>query len=137
MQNTTGNQSTLMEFAHGSAKYMSGIYKLYLKYKWPQVLEYHFKSHNHHMVKMQDGNYGGWGHADMDLMSLYMFSHPRARQVKQATQSSWTRLKDMSKEFCHAFTYSKFLSLCKSGFIHRCHKCNLLDHRAGTCMRAN
>jgi len=37
MQNTTGNQSTLMEFAHGSAKYMSGIYKLYLKYKWPQV----------------------------------------------------------------------------------------------------
>ena len=91
-----------MEFAHSSSKYMSGIYKLYLKYEWPQVLEYHY---NHLMVEMQDGNYRGWGHVDADPMSLYLFGHPKARQVKQVAQSSWTGSKDVSKQFCHAFTY--------------------------------
>jgi len=54
-----GNQHTLTQFAHGSSKYMSGTYKLYLKYEWLQVLEYHFEFHNRRIVEMQEGNYGG------------------------------------------------------------------------------
>ena len=42
-----GNQLSLIQFTHGSCKYISGLYRLYLKYKWPQVLEYHLKFHNH------------------------------------------------------------------------------------------
>ena len=103
---------------------MSGLYKLYLKYEWPQVLEYHFKFHNRHIVEMLDGIYGGWGHMDADLMSMFLFSHPKAWKIKQAGQLPWTGTKDMSKQVCHAFTYGKCTSPCKSGHIHKCHKCN-------------
>src|SRR5882724_11945936 len=53
---TSGNQKALLDFAHRSRKYMAGLYKLYTKYEWPQVLEYHFMFHNHHMVEMQEGS---------------------------------------------------------------------------------
>ena len=48
----SSNMSVLIDFTQGSSKYMSALYKLYLDYKWPQVLEYHFKFHNRHMVEM-------------------------------------------------------------------------------------
>ena len=72
-----GNQSSLLEFAHSSSKYMSDLYKLYLEYEWPQVLEYHFKFHNRRIVEMQDGIYNGWGHMDVDLMAMFLFGHPK------------------------------------------------------------
>jgi len=72
----SGNHSSLIDFAHGSSKYISGLYKLYLEYEWPQVLEYHFKFHNRCIVEMQEGSYSGWGHVDADLMSFHLFGHP-------------------------------------------------------------
>src|SRR5882724_8576135 len=41
----SGSQASLIHFAHSSSKYISGLYKLYLKYEWPQVLEYNFRFH--------------------------------------------------------------------------------------------
>jgi len=49
------NHSSLIDFTHGSSKYISGLYKLYLEYEWPQVLEYHVKFHNRHIFEMQEG----------------------------------------------------------------------------------
>jgi len=64
----SGNHQALLEFAHGSSKYIqdctsctsryiSGLYKLYIKYEWPQVLEYHFRFTNRRIVEMQEGPY--------------------------------------------------------------------------------
>ena len=80
------NHQAMLKFAHGSSKYMSGLYKLYVEYKWPQVLEYHFRFHNHQMVEMQEGSYGGWEHVDADLMSMHLFGHPRTRPPKKYSQ---------------------------------------------------
>jgi len=66
------------------------------QYEWPQVLEYHFKFHNHCIVEMQEGVYCSWEHVDANLMSLHLFSHPKARPAKQNTQPAWSGLKDMS-----------------------------------------
>src|SRR5882672_10058116 len=111
---------------------MSGLYKLYLEYEWPQVLEYHFKFHNCCMVEMQEGFYGGWEHVDANLMSLHLFSHPKVRPAKQPIQPAWPGPKDVSKQFCHAFSYRKYQSPCNSGCMHKWHKCNLLEHRASS-----
>ena len=96
---TLGNLPVLMPFTHSSSKYMAGLYKLYLKYKWPQVLEYQFKFHNHCIVEMQESVYGGWEHVDAKLMSLHLFGHPKARPAKQNTQPTWSGSKDLSKQF--------------------------------------
>src|SRR5882724_263263 len=87
---TAGSQPALLQFAHGSSKYMSGLYKLYLEFEWPQVLEYHFRFHNRRIVKMQEGSYGGWEHVDVDLMSLHLFSHPKTCLPKQNMQPAWS-----------------------------------------------
>ena len=134
---TSGNQQALIDFAHSSSKYMSGLYKLYLKYEWPQLLEYHFRFHNRHILEMQEGKYGGWEHMDTDLMSLHLFSHPKATPAKQSPQPAWSGQKDVSKQFCHMFTFSKCSSPCKSGRIHRCHKCSSPDHNTSSCPKAD
>ena len=36
---TSRSQASLIDFTHSSSKYISGLYKLYLKYEWPQGLE--------------------------------------------------------------------------------------------------
>ena len=102
-----GSPALLTKFAHGSSKYISGLYKLYLKYEWPQVLEYHFKFQNRCIVEMQEGNYGGWEHMDGNLMTLHLFGHPKARPAKQGSSTAWTGSKDVSKQFCCTFTYGK------------------------------
>jgi len=104
---TLGDQHTLMQFIHGSSKYMSGMYKLYLEYEWPQVFEYHFKFHNHRIIEMQEGHYGGWEHVASNPMSLHLFSHPKVHPSKQLVAPAWSAPKDVSKQFCHAFTYGK------------------------------
>src|SRR5882724_11813803 len=134
---TLGSPAPLTLFAHSSTKYMSGLYKLYLKYEWPQVLEYHFKFHNCHIVEMQDGIYNGWAHMDVDLMAMFLFSHPKAQQIKPASQQSGSGTKDISKQVCHAFTYDKCASPCKTGRTHKCRKCNLMDHGAVSCTKAD
>jgi len=103
----SGSMANLLEFSHGSSKYLSGLYKLYLKYEWPQVLEYHFKFHNRHVIEMQEGTYMGWGHVNRDLMSLHLFWHPKSRPMKPSSLQPWSSTKDISKQFCHAFTYGK------------------------------
>jgi len=133
----SGSQVNLINFAHGSSKYMSGLYKLYLEYKWLQVLEYHFKFHNRCIVEMQEGIYAGWGHMDGDLISLYLFGNPKSRPVKPSSSQPWSGPKDVSKQFCHAFMYRKCPSPCKSGRIHKCRKCSSLDHRASACSKVN
>jgi len=99
----SSNTSALIDFTQGSSKYMSALYKLYLDYKWPQVLEYHFRFHNHRMVEMQEGHYGGWEHVDGGLMSIHLYGHPRTRPAKANTASAWTSTKDVSKQICNAF----------------------------------
>jgi len=89
------------------------------------------------MVEMQEGSYRGWEHMDADLMSLHLFCHPKARLAKQGNQPMWLSLKDVSKQFCHAFTYGKFPSPCKSGRIHKCCKCSSLDHGAKSCPKSD
>jgi len=116
----SGNQAALLQFTHGSSKYMSGLFKLYIKFEWPQVLEYHFRFHNRRIIEMQEGSYRGWEHVDADLMPLHLFSHPKAHPPKQNIQLAWSNPKDMSKQFCHAFTYGKCSLPCKSGRIHKC-----------------
>src|SRR5467141_936153 len=132
---TLGNHQALLDFAHGSSKYMSGLYKLQIEYEWPQVLEYHFMFHNHCIVEMQEGSYGGWEHVDADLMSLHLFGHPKARPAKPSSQPAWPIPKDVSKQFCHAFTTGKCTSPCKSGRIHKCRKCGSTDHSASSCSK--
>jgi len=133
---TLGSPTPLTLFAHSLSKYMCGLYKLY-KYEWPQVLKYHFKFHNCCIVEMQEGNYGGWGHMDGDLMALYLFGHPKERPAKQSSSAAWTGSKDMSKQFCHVFTYGKCPSPCKSGHMHKCCKCSSLDHGASSCTKGD
>ena len=116
----SGNQIALLQFTHGLSKYMSGLYKLYLKFELPQVLEYHFRFHNRRIIEMQEGSYGGWEHVDTDLMSLHLFSHPKACHLKQNAQPAWSSTKDMLKQYCHVFMASKCPSLCKLGRIHKC-----------------
>jgi len=70
-------------------------------------------------------------------MSLHLFGHPKARLAKQGNQPMWLSLKDVSKQFCHAFTYGKFPSPCKSGRIHKCCKCSSLDHGAKSCPKSD
>src|SRR5882672_1759312 len=94
---TLGNLPILTQFTHSLSKYMAGLYKLYLEYEWPQVLKYHFKSHNHHIVEMQEGVYSGWEHMDADIMSLHLFGHPKVVPAKQNTQPAWSGSKDLSK----------------------------------------
>src|SRR5882724_11974639 len=75
----SGSQANLIEFTHGSRKYISG---LYLKGEWPQVLEYHFKFHSRCIIVMQEGIYTGWGHINGDLMSLHIFGNPKACEAQ-------------------------------------------------------
>jgi len=131
------NHQVMLEFTHGSSKYMLGLLKLYIKYEWPQVLEYHFRFHNCQMVEMQEGSYGGWEHMDIDLMSLHLFCQPRNRLSKQSSQLAWLNTKDRSKQYCHMFTYSKFPSLCKLGRIHKCRKCGSPYHSMSSCSKAD
>jgi len=133
----SGNHQALLDFTHGSSKYMSGLYKLYMEYEWPQVLEYHFRYHNRRVVEMQEGIYGGWEHVDGDLMSLHLFGHPKARPSKPGNQSNWQVTKDVSKQFCHAFNTGKCPSPCKSGRIHKCRKCSSPDHSMGSCSKSD
>src|SRR5882724_12327873 len=79
-----GNQVALIDFTHSSCKYISGLYKLYLEYQWPQVLKCHFKFHNCQVVEMHEGSYASWGHVDLDLMTIYLFGHPKLRPSKLA-----------------------------------------------------
>jgi len=132
----SGNHQALLEFAHGSSKYISGLYKLYIEYEWPQVLEYHFRFHNHRIVEMQEGSYAGWEHMDGDLMSLHLFSHPRSKPSKQGSQQAGSSLKDASRQFCYAFSYGKCSSPCKAGRIHKCRKCSSSDHGANSCPKS-
>jgi len=132
-----GNHQALLDFAHGSSKYMSGLYKLYIEYEWPQVLEYHFRFHNRRIVEMQEGSYGGWEHVDADLMSLHLFGHPKSRPAKPSNQAAWPTPKDVSKQYCHAFTAGKCPSPCKSGRIHKCCKCGSADHSASSCSKSD
>jgi len=133
----SGSQANLIEFTHGSSKYVSGLYKLYLEYEWPQVLEYHFKFHNRRVVEMQEGIYAGWGHVDGDLMALHLFGHPKSRPAKSGPSQPWSGTKDVSKQFCHAFTYGKCPSPCKSGRLHKCRKCSSPDHGASNCPKTD
>ena len=134
---TLDNQQALIDFAHGSSKYLSGLYKLYIEYEWPQVLEYHFRFHNHHMVEMQEGSYGGWENVDADLMSLHLFSHPKTRPAKQSSQPAWLSPKDVLKQFCHMSTSGKCPSPCKSGRNNKCCKYSSPDHGEGSCPKSN
>ena len=134
---TSGNHQALLEFAHGSSKYMSGLYRLYIKYKWPQVLEYHFRFHNRWMLEMQEGSYGGWEHMDADLMSLHLFSHLKTKPSKQGSQQAGSSSKDASEQFCYAFSYGKCPSPCKAGRIHKCCKCSSPDHSVSSCPKSN
>src|SRR5882724_6036668 len=84
----SSNMSALINFTQGSSKYMSSLYKLYLDYEWPQGLEYHFKFHNHCMVEMQEGHYGGWEHVDGGLMSIHLYGNPRTCPAKENTASA-------------------------------------------------
>src|SRR5882724_295185 len=93
--------------------------------------------HNRHVVEMQEGIYAGWGHVNSDPMSLHLFGHPKSRPTKPSPSQPWSGTKDVSKQFCHAFTYRKCPSPCKSGRIHKCCKCNSLEHGAGTCSKAD
>src|SRR5882724_3877961 len=102
-----------------------------------QALEYHFRFHNHCMVEMQEGSYGGWENVDGDLISLHLSGHPKTRPAKQGSQPMWSSLKDVSKQFCHTFTYGKCMSLCKLGRIHKCHKCSSPDHAASSCPKSD
>ena len=95
----SGSMANLLEFSHGSSKYLSGLYNLYLKYEWPQVLEYHFKFHNRRIVEMQEGTYVGWGHIDRDLMSPHLFGHPKSRPTKPSSSQPWSCTKDVSNSF--------------------------------------
>jgi len=80
----------LIQITHCSCKYISRLYKLYLKYEWPQVLEYHFKFHNCHMVEMQEGIYVGWEHVDTDLMSVHLLATPSHGLPSQVhSQPGW------------------------------------------------
>jgi len=132
----SGNHQALLEFAHGSSKYISGLYKLYIEYEWPQVLEYHFRFHNRQIVEMQEGSYAGWEHVDGDLMSLHLFGHPRSKPSKQGSQQAGLSLKDASRQVCYAFSYGKCSSPCKAGRIHKCHKCSSSDHGTSSCPKS-
>jgi len=66
-------------------QYLSSLYKLYLDYEWPQVLEYHFKFHNHHIVEMTEGNYRGWEQVDSGFMSIHLYGHPKIRPAQPGT----------------------------------------------------
>jgi len=132
---TSRNHSSLIDFTHSSSKYISGLYNLYLKYEWPQVLEYHFKFHNRHIVEMQEGSYSSWGHVDADLMSLHLFGHPKSQAPKLSSQQPGPSAKDTSKQYCYAFSYGKCPSPCKARRIHRCRKCSSPDHRVSSCTK--
>ena len=66
----------------------------------PQVLEYHFKFHNPHMVEMQEGHYSGWEHVDSGLMSIHLYGHPKTHPIKPNAPLAWKSTKDMSKQIC-------------------------------------
>src|SRR5882724_8133118 len=122
----SGNQTPLLHFAHGLSKYMSGLYKLYLELEWPQVLEYHFMFHNRRIVEMQEGSYGGWEHVDADLVSLHLFSHPKACPLKQNAHLALSSTKDVSKQYCHTFWPAN--APHHASRIHKCQKCGSQEH---------
>jgi len=84
----SGNLPALIQFVHGLNKYISSLYKFYLDYEWLQVLECHFKFHNHHIIEMHEGTYRGWEHIDGDLMSLHLFGNPKTHPAKPRMASS-------------------------------------------------
>jgi len=130
------NPTSLIDFAHGSSKYISGLYKIYIKYERPQVLEYHIKFHNRQIVEMLEGLYTGWGHVDANLMSIYLFGHPKSQPPRHTGQQLASALKDTLKQFCYGISYGKCPSPCKAGRIHKCHKCSLPDHGASSCPKS-
>ena len=133
----SSNTPALIDFIHGSSKYLSSLYKLYLDCEWLQVLEYHFKFHNCHIVKMQEGQYGGWEQVDSNLMSIHLYRHLKTYQSKPNASSNWTSNKDVLKQVCNTFQYSKCTVPCKTGRIHKCQKCNSLDHGLPVCTKAD
>jgi len=132
----SSNTPALIAFTHGSSKYISSLYKLYLDYEWPQVLEYHFKFHNRRIVEMTEGNYGGWEQVDGGLMSIHLYGHPKIRPAKPGTMLPGTSNKDISKQTCNAYQYAKCTSPCKTGRIHKCRKCSSVEHGASACMKS-
>src|SRR5882724_12080922 len=110
----SSNTSALVNFTQGSSKCMLALYKLYLDYKWPQVLEYHFKFDNCCMVEMQEGHYGGWEHMDSSLMSVHLYGHPKTCPIKPTATSTWTSAKDMSKQTYNAVQYAKCATPCRT-----------------------
>ena len=133
----SSNTSALVDLTQGSSKYMSALYKLYLDYEWPQVLEYHFKFHNRRMVEMQEGHYGGWEHVDGGLMSVHLYGHPKTRPIKPTATSTWTSAKDVSKQTCNAFQYAKCAMPCRTGRVHKCRKCSAPEHGASACTKSD
>jgi len=60
----------------------------------------------------KEGSYAGWGHVDADLISIYLFGHPKFEPSKLiiSTIMEWPS-KDVSKHLSHVYLWEVPLSL--------------------------
>lgn len=135
---SAGDANATFLIGHNAALYTAHLIDLHQTHEWSAVVQYHMQFHLHRRQEMINGSYVGWGQPDQLLMSQYLFNRLRGTGSASSSRSGSGKPKrDTSGETCFAFNKGSCSATpCPDGRIHKCRKCNSVDHGEKTCKKA-
>lgn len=137
---SAGDAAVTRMMGHGALAYSNLLLDLNQKYDWAAVVQYHMDFHMDRVQEMSRGDYSGWAHLDTQLISQHLVSRVRLPpSTGGAPASSRPRgvAKDKvasSAQICFSFNGGTCTaSPCPSGRIHKCRRCDAMDHGDVAC----
>lgn len=138
---SSGDMAATLTIADGSNVYPAHLSSLNRQFQWNAVLQYHKSFFLARRREMARGEYSGWLRPDVVLMSQYVYSHPRIQSHPSSSKSSRlasnSAKQPVAAQICFAYNKGSCTSSpCPNGRIHKCQKCDALDHGALNCSKA-
>ena len=137
----SGDMLATLTVANGCNAYTSHLLALSHQFQWTVILQYHKSYFLSWHCEMARGDYSGWLHPDLLLMTEHVYGHPHVQNHPSSSKSncpaSNSTKQPVPGQTCFAFNKGSCNSLpCPNGHIHKCQKCKGTDHGVSNCNKS-